>query len=63
MSEYVGASLLLDASVSEENSNALLEEYFLQQAIGEHPNIVKLLLGGLFKGNLRKWQVPVERPC
>ena len=63
MSECVGASLLLDASVSEENSNALLAEYFLQQAIGEHLNIVKVLLGGLFKGKLRNWQVPVERPC
>ena len=41
---------VLDANASEENTNALLEEYFLQQVIGEHPNIVKFLLGGLFKG-------------
>ena len=50
----LGAPLLLDANVSEENSNALLEEYFLQTAIGEHQNIVKFLLGGLFKGNFMK---------
>ena len=56
----LGAPLLLDANVSEENSNALLEEYFLQKAIAEHQNIVKFLLCGLFKGNLRNWQVPVE---
>ena len=50
----LGAPLLLDANVSEENTNALLEEYFLQIAIGEHQNIVKFLLGGLFKGNFMK---------
>ena len=40
---------LADENPSDENSNALLEEFFLQEEIGEHPNILKVLFGGLFQ--------------
>ena len=42
--------LLTGSDGSEEAQNQLLEEYFLQESVGEHPNIVKVILGGLFKG-------------
>ena len=48
---HVCARLISDTGEKDlELSNALLEEYFLQQALGEHSNIVKFLLGGLYRG-------------
>ena len=60
---YVG--YVAGENTSDENSNALLEEYFLQEEIGEHPNIVKFLLGGLLRGKLPKksrvfWMLIIE---
>ena len=42
-------SLFAGSAGSDEAQRQLLEEYFLQESVGEHPNIVKVILGGLFK--------------
>ena len=33
---------------------ALLEEYLLQKKIGDHPNVVRMLAGGMYKGASHK---------